>query len=89
MAMDHQATEQRCRKAANGCLSCDCTETKFADAGRPPASPMFVEGVIRKIEAAASLYLKADGTILPGKLALLLHGRKKTKSSCAGTTGLT
>ena len=66
--------EQHCLNAADGCLSCDYLETESADAGRPPGSPMFVEGVIRRIQAAAPLYLKAEGSILPKKI-----GRKQNK----------
>ena len=79
MAMDHQATEQHCLKAANGSLSCDCPETEFADAGRPPGSPMLVEGVMQKIEAAAALYLKAEGTKLPGKIGAVASWEKVNK----------
>ena len=57
---------------------------------------MLVECVIQKIQAAAALYLKADGSIVIPfcqekycQAKLLVYGRKKTKSSCAGTTGLT
>ena len=50
---------------------------------------MHVKGVIRKIQAAAALHLNADGSILPGKIGLVGVWEKKTKSSCAGTTGLT
>jgi hypothetical protein len=31
MAMDHEATERHCLKAAVGCLSCDCPENEVAD----------------------------------------------------------
>jgi hypothetical protein len=54
LAMDHEATEQHCLKAANGCLSCDCPEHEFSDWTRGPGSPMLVENVIRKIQDAAT-----------------------------------
>lgn len=79
MAMDHKATEQHCLKAANGCLSCDCPESEFADAERLAGTPMLVEGVIRKIRAASALYLKQDGSIISGKVGHVAAWEKEHK----------
>ena len=40
---------------------------------------MVVEGVIQKIEAATTLYLKADGTIMPGKIGAVASWEKENK----------
>ena len=68
------ATEQHCLKAAYGCLSCNSLTR-----GRPPGSPMLMEGVIWKIQAAAALYLHQDGSILPGKIGAVTSWEKENK----------
>ena len=40
---------------------------------------MLVEGVIWKREAAAALYLKAEGTKLPGKIGAVASWEKENK----------
>jgi hypothetical protein len=68
LALDHEATEKHCLKAANGCLSCACSQDDFADATGRAFSPMMVEDVIRRIEEASAEYLDRDGNILEGKI---------------------
>ena len=63
LAMDHEATEKHCLKAANGCLSCGCPPDEFADFSGHARAPMLVEDVIRRIEAASADLLNPDGTI--------------------------
>ena len=50
LALDHEATELHCLKAANGCLSCDCPHQEFAPWTRSAGAPRLVESVIRKID---------------------------------------
>ena len=40
---------------------------------------MLVEGVIQEIEADAAMYLKADGSILPGKIGSVALWEKENK----------
>jgi len=93
LALDHEATEKHCLKAANGCLSCACSQDDFADATGRAFSPMMVEDVIMRIEEASAEYLDHDGNILDGKIGAVErweHDSRytSTRSSCIGTTGL-
>ena len=66
LSMDHEATERHCLKAANGCLSCDCSWEELDDCSDQFREPMLVEGVIIEIEKAAAEFLNDDGTIKDG-----------------------
>jgi hypothetical protein len=66
LALDHEATEQHCLKAANGCLSCDCPEQEFASWTRRSGAPKLVENVVMKIKEASAELLNKDGTIRDG-----------------------
>ena len=47
LALDQEATELHCLKAANGCLSCDCPPKELASWTRSSGAPRLVEDVIR------------------------------------------
>ena len=66
LAFDHEETELHCLKAANGRLSCDCSENEFTSWSRRPGAPKLVEAVIQKINEAATELLEADGSIKRG-----------------------
>ena len=64
LALDHEATELHCLKAANGCLSCNCPYQECASWTRRAGAPKLVEEVIRIIEeggAAEHLNSKVHG----------------------------
>ena len=63
LALDHEATELHCLKAANGCLSCACPPQEFASWTRSSWAPRLVEDAIRKIEEASAELLYPGGAI--------------------------
>jgi hypothetical protein len=79
LALDHEATEKHCLKAANGCLSCACSQDDFADATGRAFSPMMVEDVIRRIEEASAEYLDRDGNTLDGKIGAVARWEHEHK----------
>jgi len=79
LALDHEATEKHCLKAANGCLSCACSQDDFAEATGRAFSPMMVEDVIRKLEEASAEYLDRDGNILDGKIGAVEKWEREHK----------
>jgi hypothetical protein len=79
LAMDHEATEKHCLKAANGCLSCDCPPNEFADCSGRSRTPMLVEDVIRKVQEAAAELLNPDGTIKGGCIGKVQDWEKEHK----------
>jgi hypothetical protein len=87
LALNHEATEKHCLKAANGCLSCSCPEHEFASG--EAGLPILVESVIGKIEEAASELLEPDGKIKHGCIGKVQAWKRRTKSSCTGITDLT
>ena len=63
LALHLKETELNCLKAANGCLSCDCPENKFASWSRRLGAPELVEAVIQRIGEAAAELFEDDGSI--------------------------
>ena len=87
LALDHEEAELHCLKAANGCLSCDCSENEFTSWSRRPGAPKLVEAVIQKIEDAAAVLLEADGSIKRWCVGRVEAREKRTESIYTGTNG--
>ena len=79
LALDHEATEKHCLKAANGCLSCSCPEDEFASVSSEARLPTLVESVIMKIEEAAAKFLEDDGSIKQGCIGSVAAWEKENR----------
>ena len=77
LALDHEATEKHCLKAANGCLSCSFPEEEFASS--EARLPTLVESVIMKIEEAAAKFLEDDGSIKQGCIGSVAAWEKENR----------